>query len=88
MNYISFILVLCLFLAGCGGTIAASRAVRAASAAAKAAKLAEKLPANPKPKVIIPEAETGSHNGGKVVIDVGSVVANEPLNQDSGSSSD
>ena len=85
MNCISLILACCLCLAGCGGTIAATRA---ASAAAKAARLAEKVPASPKPKVINPEAGTGNHNAGKAVIDVGLEVANEPPNKDSAPSDD
>ena len=82
MNCISLILAFCLCLAGCGGTIAATRAASAA------VKLAEKVPASPKPKVINPEARTGKHNAGKAVINVGLEVANEPPNKDSAPSDD
>ena len=81
MNYISVILALCLWFAGCGGASVAIRS--AARSAAKAAKIANKVPESPKPKVIKPEAETGNHNAGKVVIDVGAEMAHEPLNDDS-----
>ena len=74
MNYISVILALCLWFAGCGGVSVAIRS---------AAKIANKMPKSPKPKVIKPEAETGNYNAGKVVIDVGAEMAHEPLNDDS-----
>ena len=74
MNYISVILALCLWLAGCGGASVAART---------AAKAAGKVPESPNPKVIKLEAETANHNAGKVVIDVGAEMAHEPLNDDS-----